>query len=99
LESKCPRLRGRKLKKIEFEDKLIRKLDEIATKIDALIQLVAFIAQGKNILKGKTKTKQIEILARFGLRRDIIALLVGTTPETVSVRISEMKKKQKAERK
>ena len=82
----------------KFENDLLRKLDDIATKIDTLIQLVAFGSQRETILKGRTKKEQIKILSRLGLSRNVIALLVGTTPETVSVRISEMKKK-KMERK
>jgi len=83
------------MKKLNFENNLIRKLDDIATRIDTLIQLVAFTPQRETILKGKTKKEQIKILARLGLSRAVIALLVGTTPETVSVRISEIKKKMK----
>ena len=83
------------MNKPEFENKLLRKLDDIATKLDTLIQLVAFSSQRETILKGKTKKEQIKILARLGLSRNVIALLVGTTPETVSVRISEMKKEEK----
>ena len=87
------------MNKPEFENKLLKKLDDIATKLDTLIQLVAFSSQRETILKGKTKKEQIKILARLGLSRNVIALLVGTTPETVSVRISEMKKEEKTERK
>ena len=60
-------------------------------KIDALIKITAL-----NVLKDRSKTEQIKILADLGLGRQEIASMVGTTPLTVSVTLSQMKKKLKA---
>ena len=83
------------MKNTDFEKEIIEKLDELSAKIDTLIQIVAIFPKIETILKDKTKTKQIEILSDLGFPKETIALIVGTTPETVSVRISEMKKKRK----
>ena len=79
----------------EFRKQMIKKLDELSTKIDALIQVVAITSRKEIIAKGKTKTDQIVILSDLGLSRKIIALIVGTTPEAVSVRLSQLKAEKK----
>lgn len=84
------------MKGADFKKELIERLDELSAKIDTLIQVVAISPKIETILKDKTKTQQIEILSDLGFPKDAIALIVDTTPETVSVRISEMKKKKKA---
>jgi len=81
------------MKEDEFRKQLIKKLDELGTKIDALIQVVAITSQ-----KGKTKTSQIELLSNLGLPRTVIAWIVGTTPETVSVAMSQIRSKEKAKK-
>ena len=90
------------MKEDEFKELLIKKFDELNSKIDALIQVIAITSQKEAILKGKTKTDQIKFLSDSGLPRTAVAWIVGTTPDTVSVRLSEMKdkgKKRKYERK
>ena len=79
----------------EFKKLLIGKLDELSTKIDALVHVLAITTQSEKILKGKTKAGQIKLLSDLGLSRTVIAWIVGTTPETVRVRLSEMKSKAK----
>jgi CRP-like cAMP-binding protein len=71
---------------LEFKKAIIEKLE-------ALIRLVAVSTNAQNLLGGKNQKEQIKILSDLGLSRNIIALVVGTTPETVSVRLSEMKSK------
>jgi CRP-like cAMP-binding protein len=83
----------------EFGKQLIKKLDELGTKIDALIQVVAITSRKEIIAKGKTKTDQIVILSDLGLSRKIIALIVGTTPEAVSARLSQLKAEKKKTKK
>lgn len=83
------------MKEEDFRKQLIKKLDDLGTKVDALIQIVAITSRKEVIIKGKTKTDQIVILSDLGLSRNIIALLVGTTPEAVSVRLSEFKAAKK----
>ena len=51
--------------------------------------------QKEKFLKGKNKTEQIKILDKLGLSNDAIALIVNTTPSTVRVRRSEIKRKRK----
>lgn len=87
------------MKEDEFRKQSIKKLDELGTKIDALTQVVAITSRKEIIAKGKTKTDQIIILSDLGLSRKIIALIVGTTPEAVSVRLSQLKaEKEKAKK-
>jgi len=83
------------LKQPEFEKQLIKRLDELSVKLDALIHVVAITSRKETTLKGKTKTDQIKELFDLGLSRNIIALIVGTTPESVSVTLSQLKAKKK----
>lgn len=83
------------VKEDEFKKLLIKKLDELGTKIEALIQVVAITSRKERMLKGKTKTDQIKLLSDLGLPRTAVAWIVGTTPETVSVRLSEIRGKGK----
>lgn len=78
----------------EFRKQSIKKLDELGTKIDALIQVVAITSRKDAIAKGKKKTDQIVALSNLGLSNDVIALIVGSTPEAVRVRIAQLKVKK-----
>ena len=86
------------MKEDEFRKQLIKKLDELGTKIDALIQVVAITSRKEKMLKGKTKASQIELLSNLGLHRTVIAWIVGTTPETVSVAMSQIRSKEKTKK-
>jgi CRP-like cAMP-binding protein len=79
-------------------DALLKKLDILAEKIDILTMVTAITHQSQKLLEGKTQTEQIHILAKKKLPREVIALIVGTTPETVSVRLSEMKAEKQKEK-
>lgn len=72
---------------------------EVLEKLDLLTKLVALTANIQTFLGGKSQKDQIRVLSDLGLSRNMISLVVGTTPETVSVRLSEMKSKQKTEKK
>ena len=87
------------MKENEFREQSIRKLDELGKKIDALIQVVAITSRKESTLKEKSKTDQIKVLSDLDLPRTIIAWIVGTTPSTVSVRLSEMKAEKKKTKK
>lgn len=78
----------------ELEKELIQKLDALNKKLDTLIKVVAVSSRTEIILKGKKQKEQIKILSGLGLSRNLIALMVGTTPLTVSVTLSKMKKKK-----
>lgn len=83
------------MRNTDFEKEIIERLDELSAKIDTLVQIIAISPKIETILKDKTKTQQIEILSDLEFPKNAIALIVGTTPETVGVRISEMKKKKR----
>jgi hypothetical protein len=63
-------------------------LKNIESKLDVIIKLIA-----GNFIKGMSKTDAILTLGMFGLDNNTIANIVGTTNKTVSVRLSEQKKK------
>jgi len=71
-----------------------KTLEEISKKLDQLILLSAV-----NAVKGMKQTPAIVMLGAIGLDRNLIAQVVGTTPGTVSVRLSEAKKKSAPEKK
>jgi len=87
------------MNKDEFRKQLVKKLDELGTKIDVLIQVVAITSRKEITAKGKTKTDQIVILSDLGLSRKIIALIVGTTPDAVRARLSQLKADKKKAKK
>ncbi len=60
----------------------------IETKLDVIIKLLA-----ANLCGDKTQTDSILVLSKLGLDRNTIAEIIGTKPSTVSVRLSEAKKK------
>jgi len=72
----------------------LKKLDVLAEKIDVLTKLTAIGMQRETIFKGKKQKEQIKILAKMRIPRNLIALMVGTTPQTVSVTLSRMKSKK-----
>lgn len=74
--------------------KLIEKLDVLAQKIDTLTLVTAIGMQKEKLFKGMSQKKQIKFLHELGLNRNIIALILRTTPLTVSVTLSKMKKKK-----
>jgi len=47
-------------------------------------------------LKGKSNNELIPVLASLGFDRNSIAAILQTTPETVSVKMSQLKAKSKA---
>lgn len=61
---------------------------EIVRRLDKLIALSAIAA-----LQGKSQGEQIELLSRAGLLPKDIAQLIGTTPNTVSVTLSQLKRR------
>jgi hypothetical protein len=55
---------------------------------------LGFLALRTSDYKDKSDTEQIIFLANLGFDRNSIAAIVGTTPSTVSVRLSEAKAQQ-----
>ena len=69
-------------------------LKNIERKLDVVIKLIA-----GNLIQGMSKTDAIFKLGMCGLDVNTIANLVGTTNQTVSVRLSEQKKKSMKDKK
>lgn len=83
------------MKQPEFEKQLLKKLDELTARVEALIQVVAITSREDTALKGKTKTDQMRRLSDLGLSRNLIALIVGSTPGSVSASLSQLRAKGK----
>lgn len=61
-------------------------LTQINEKLDQLVKLTA-----ANAVKGMKQAEAIVVLGAAGLDRNLIAAILGTTPGTVSVRLSQVK--------
>jgi hypothetical protein len=62
---------------------------DICERLDRLIRLVSIaVAEGKN------NRQQIEILGRVGFQPAEIADIIGTTPNTVRVEMSNMRRRK-----
>lgn len=79
----------------DIQKQTLKKLDVLAKKIDLLTKVVAVSSHTRTAFKDKTKREQIKILSELELSRGIIALMVGTTPEYVSVTLSQMRAEEK----
>jgi hypothetical protein len=63
-------------------------LGEISSKLDILIRLVA-----AGVGEGLSLAERAPVLQRAGLDRNVIAAVCNSTPEAVSVRLAEAKRK------
>lgn len=67
------------------------------TELDKTLKLLALVA-----VRGMKLKEQVSFMSRAGFERNQMARLLGTTPNSISVRLSELKKessKQKASEK
>jgi DNA-binding CsgD family transcriptional regulator len=69
-----------------MEDKQFR---EIMDKLDKLTRVVAL-----STTQGLTSTEKIQMLHRAGFAPSEIADIIGTTPNVVNVRLSEMRRRR-----
>ena len=81
---------------------LTKQLKALNKNIDVLNKVTAVSIGKEEIFKGKeTKEEKIEALDKIGLPRTLIAIMIGSTPESVSA-LKSMKKpksrKQKAKK-
>lgn len=60
---------------------------DVLTQLDKLIRLVAVM-----VTRDKPQREQIAMLSKAGLQPKDIADLIGTTPNTVSVTLSELRR-------
>ena len=86
------------------QDPILRKLDILAEKLDALTMILAAkpnSEQVNNLLKEKSQKEQIRILREFGFPPREMALMIGTTLNNLRKTISEMEseKEEKQEKK
>ncbi len=63
-----------------------KDLKAISSKLDVIIRLLSH-----QMIQGKNQTESILFLGQLGLDRNVIAEMVGSSPATVSVRLSEAK--------
>lgn len=63
---------------------------ELIEKIDQVARLVAL-----SIIAGKKRDEQLTLLSNAGFQPKEIAAIVGTTPNTVRVRLSTLRKKRR----
>lgn len=66
------------------------KLTEVSEKVDTLITLVRLVAL--LLIQGKKQTDQFIMLSKAGFQPKEIAEMVGTTPNTVRVALSRLRK-------
>jgi len=79
----------------EDSKKLLKRFDTLIKKIDILTKVTAISVQKGKLLEGKKQKEQIKMLDKMGFSPSLIALVVGTTPNTVNVTLSKLKKKKK----
>lgn len=75
--------------------KLLKKLDTLAEKIDILTKVTAISVQKEKLLGKKKQKEQIAMLDNLGFSPSLIALVLGTTTNTVNVALSRLRKKKK----
>lgn len=63
------------------------QFEELSEKFDSIIKLITIQTLGS-----KKGVEAISLLAKAGFKPKIIAHLIGTTPHTVSVALSKMRK-------
>lgn len=83
------------MKEIEFRKKIDRKLEVLTDRLENLTKIVAISSRFETFFKGKTKGEQIKILSDLGLSRELVALMVGTTTDSVYSTLSHIKSKKK----
>lgn len=75
---------------------LLKQIKALSENIDILTKVTAVNIGKEEIFRGKEKKEEkIEILGKMGLPRSIIAIITGSTPESVSA-IKSMKKPKPA---
>ena len=66
---------------------LVVRRSEPATQLDKVLRLLALVA-----LEGKKQKEQVGLLDRAGFGQSEIAILLGSTPKAISVRLAELRK-------
>ena len=84
------------MKETEFRKKIDKKLEVLTDKLENLTKIVAISTRFETFFKGKTKTEQIKTLSDLGLSRELVALMVGTTVESVYSTLSQIKSEKRS---
>jgi len=78
------------------EDKLAKLLENLNANIEILSKVTALTFRKDSLFKGKeTKQEQIEVLDEMKLPDYVIALIIGSTAESVKAQRSQRKAKAK----
>ena len=78
------------------EKKLAKLLENLNANIEILSKVTALTFRKDSLFKGKeTKQEQIEVLEEMKLPDDIIALIIGSTTDSVQAQRSQRKAKVK----
>ena len=78
------------------DKKLVKLLDDLNTNIQVLSKVTALSFRKDSLFKGKeTKQEQLEMLEEMELPDEVIALIIGSTPESVQALRSQRKAKAK----
>jgi hypothetical protein len=67
----------------------------ILERLDQIAKSLAYLVIRTDELKDMSNQNLIPVLAQLGFDRNFIAQLLQTTPDTVSVRLSQLKSKSK----
>jgi hypothetical protein len=70
-----------------------------AKSLQQIANCLAYLVINTDDLKGKNKQELMSILSDLGFDRNAIAGILQTTPEAVSVRLSELKASKKSTKK
>ena len=65
------------------------EVQEVSRKLDTLIRLLAF-----SLIEGRKKKDQLLLLSKAGFQPRHIAEMLGTTPNTVRVALSNIRKRK-----
>ena len=74
---------------------IVKAIERLDDSLRVIANCLGLLVLATSELKDGTATQKIPFLSRLGYDRNAIADMVGTTPETVSTRLSEAKKKSK----
>ena len=78
------------------EKKLAKLLENLNANIEILSKVTALTFRKDSLFKGKeTKQEQIEVLEEMKLPDDVIALIIGSTTDSVQAQRSQRKAKVK----
>lgn len=79
----------------EDSKKLLKKLNKLVNEIEILTKVTALSVPKDKLLEGKSQKEQIGLLDKLGFSPSLIALILGTTSNTVRVALSNLRIKKK----